>query len=91
MTSSHQLSGLELRVSVPGRVSVTAVASPGQVVGVIGPNGAGKTSLLRAVAGLVPATGDVRAAGRTWSGLPVRDRAVGMAFQDQLHGRSSER
>ena len=26
MTSSHQLSGLELRVSVPGRVSVTAVA-----------------------------------------------------------------
>ena len=78
------MSGLELRVTVPDRVSVTAVADPGQVVGVIGPNGAGKTSLLRAVAGLVPATGEIRVADRSWSGLAVRERQVGMAFQDQL-------
>jgi molybdate transport system ATP-binding protein len=78
------MSGLELGVTVPGRVRVTAVAQPGQVVGVIGPNGAGKTSLLRAVAGLVPARGEIRVDDRSWSGLAVRERAVGMAFQDQL-------
>ncbi len=61
-----------------------AVATAGQVVGVIGPNGAGKSSLLRAIAGLVPAEGEVRVGDRSWSGLPVRERAVGMAFQDQL-------
>jgi len=53
-------------------------------VAVIGPNGAGKTSLLRAVAGLVPAVGDLRVEGRSWVDLPVRERAVGMAFQGQL-------
>jgi molybdate transport system ATP-binding protein len=78
------MSGLELGVTVPGRVSVAAVAERGQVVGVIGPNGAGKSSLLRAVAGLVPSRGEVRVADAIWSGLPVRERAVGMAFQDRL-------
>ena len=78
------MSGLEIRLTVPDRVSVAAVAEPGQVVGVIGPNGAGKSTLLRAVAGLVPADGEVRVDDRTWTGFPVRERAVGMAFQDQL-------
>ena len=78
------MSGLEIGLTVPDRVSVAAVAEPGQVVGVIGPNGAGKSTLLRAVAGLVPADGEVRVDDRTWTGLPVRERAVGMAFQDQL-------
>jgi molybdate transport system ATP-binding protein len=78
------MSGLELSITVPGRVSVSASAEPGQVVGVIGPNGAGKSTLLRAVAGLVPATGELRVGDQVWSGLPVRHRAVGMAFQDQL-------
>jgi molybdate transport system ATP-binding protein len=78
------MSGLELGLTVPGRVSVAAVAEPGQVVGVIGPNGAGKSTLLRAVAGIVPAQGEVRVDDRSWSRLSVRERAVGMAFQDQL-------
>ena len=84
MNRSSAPSGLELGLTVPGRVTVAAVAGPGQVVGVIGPNGAGKSSLLRAVAGLLPATGDLRVDGSSWSGLSVRERAVGMAFQDQL-------
>jgi molybdate transport system ATP-binding protein len=75
---------LELDLTVPGRVQATAVAERGQVVAVIGPNGAGKSSLLRAVAGLVPAEGELRVDGRSWELLPVRERAVGMAFQDQL-------
>ena len=78
------MTALELALTVPGRVTVTAVAERGQVVAVIGPNGAGKSSLLRAVAGLVPATGELRVGGRSWMPLAVRDRAVGMAFQDQL-------
>ncbi|HEY2877769.1 ABC transporter ATP-binding protein [Nocardioides sp.] len=78
------MSTLELDLTVPGRVQATAIAERGQVVAVIGPNGAGKSSLLRAVAGLVPAAGELRVDGRSWISLPVRERAVGMAFQDQL-------
>jgi len=78
------VTALELSLTVPGRVQATGVADRGQVVAVIGPNGAGKTSLLRAVAGLVPAVGDLRVEGRSWVDLPVRERAVGMAFQGQL-------
>jgi molybdate transport system ATP-binding protein len=84
MKTIPRRTGLELGVTVPGRVSITAVAEPGQVVGVIGPNGAGKSSLLRVVAGLVPARGEVRVDDRSWSRLSVRERGVGMAFQDQL-------
>ena len=75
---------LELDLRVPGRGQAAAGARRGQVVAVIGPNGAGKSSLLRAIAGLVPAEGEIRVDGRPWDGLPVRERAVGMAFQEQL-------
>jgi ABC-2 type transport system ATP-binding protein len=38
--------------------------APGDVVLLTGPNGAGKSTLLRALAGLLPSSGDVRIAGR---------------------------
>jgi molybdate transport system ATP-binding protein len=78
------MSALELHLTVPGRVTAAATAERSQVVAVIGPNGAGKSSLLHAVAGLVPAEGELRVDGRAWTSLPVRERAVGMAFQDRL-------
>ena len=78
------MSALELDVTVPGRVVAAAAAEAGEVVALIGPNGAGKTSLLRALAGLVAHEGTVRVDGRTWTDLPVRERPVGVAFQDQL-------
>jgi len=41
---------------------VSFAAEAGQVVAVLGPNGSGKSSLLRAIAGLVPASGAVHRA-----------------------------
>jgi molybdate transport system ATP-binding protein len=77
---------LSLDLTVPGRVQAAAAAEDGAVVAVIGPNGAGKSTLLRAVAGLVACRGDVVVDGRSWSRppAPVRERSVGVAFQDQL-------
>ncbi len=60
------LEAVGLAVELGGRrvvdgVSLTAEA--GRTVAVVGPNGAGKTSLLRALAGLVESTGELRVAG----------------------------
>jgi ABC-2 type transport system ATP-binding protein len=42
----------------------------GEVLGLIGPNGAGKTTLLEAIAGVIPADGEV-----LWRGAPLSLRA----------------
>jgi ABC-type branched-subunit amino acid transport system ATPase component/ABC-type branched-subunit amino acid transport system permease subunit len=42
---------------------------PGEVVGLVGPNGAGKTSLIEALTGFVPMTGDVRLGATPIAGL----------------------
>ena len=49
----------------------------------IGPNGAGKTTLLRAIAGLVPSTGDVVLDGEAAAGLRPRIRAQRVAIVSQ--------
>jgi len=54
----------------------------GEIVALVGPSGCGKSSLLRAVAGLVPAAGGVRSAGRALHALPAHRRGVGVVFQD---------
>lgn len=46
----------------------------GELVGLIGPNGAGKTSLLDAITGFVPSTGEVRFGGRRVDATPVHRR-----------------
>jgi molybdate transport system ATP-binding protein len=84
MSTTASTAALRLDLTVPGRVTAAASARAGEVVAVIGPNGAGKTSLLRAVAGLVGHDGTVAVDDRDWTGLPVRERAVGVAFQEQL-------
>jgi molybdate transport system ATP-binding protein len=79
------MTGLEAHVEVPGRLQVDLSAAHGEVVAVIGPNGAGKSTLLAALAGLVPQRGSVSVDGRSWNDPPldVRDRGVGLVFQDQ--------
>ena len=50
---------------------------------VIGPNGAGKTTLLRAIAGLLPSTGDVLLDGERAAALRPRIRAQRVAIVSQ--------
>lgn len=78
------MSGLDLALRVPGRLDATLRAELGSVVAVIGPNGAGKSTLLRALAGLEPADGYARLAGRELTALSAAGRRVGLVFQDQL-------
>jgi iron(III) transport system ATP-binding protein len=54
----------------------------GEFVSFVGPSGCGKTTLLRAIAGLDPATtGVIRQAGREITGLPPAARDFGIVFQ----------
>ena len=76
--------GLDARLAVPDRLDVALTAAPGEIVAVIGPNGAGKSTLVRALAGLVPATGHARLDGTDLLTLPVRERRVGLVFQDKM-------
>ncbi|MDT0683031.1 ABC transporter ATP-binding protein [Roseicyclus sp. F158] len=46
----------------------------GRVVALLGANGAGKTSIMKAIAGLIPATGTVRFDGTDLDDLPTRGR-----------------
>lgn len=59
----------------------------GRVTALLGPSGSGKSTLLRAIAGLERLDeGDIRFAGRTWSGpgthLDPEERRCGVVFQD---------
>jgi branched-chain amino acid transport system ATP-binding protein len=60
---------------------VSVAVRPGTITTVIGPNGAGKTTLLAAVAGLLPAAGEVRLDGVRIDGSPVEENvARGLAL-----------
>lgn len=66
---------LELSLSFPA----------GRFVALLGPNGAGKTTALKAMAGLIPARGDVRIGGENLSRLAPRERARRIAYLPQGH------
>lgn len=75
---------LDVALRVADRVAAAFTAGPGEVLAVIGPNGAGKSSLVRALAGLVPAEGHARLGGTDLLQVPARDRSVGLVFQGQF-------
>ncbi len=61
---------------------VSLTIAEGEFVSFVGPSGCGKTTLLRAIAGLDPATtGVIRQAGREITGLPPAERDFGIVFQ----------
>jgi branched-chain amino acid transport system ATP-binding protein len=68
----------DLSVRYHGALALHGVSlrvGEGEAVSIIGPNGAGKTSLLRAISGLVPYTGEVLLGARPLKGL-APDRIV---------------
>jgi thiamine transport system ATP-binding protein len=54
----------------------------GRVLAVLGPSGCGKSTLLRAIAGLEPATGEVRWHDQDLSATPTHRRGFALMFQD---------
>ncbi|MET0278756.1 MAG: ABC transporter ATP-binding protein [Pseudorhodoplanes sp.] len=60
------------KIEAVREVSLTLHA--GQIVTVIGPNGAGKSSLLKALIGALPYSGDVAFAGSSSNGKSLEDR-----------------
>lgn len=82
------LEAIGVSVTLGGRAIVTdarLALAPGQFVALVGPNGAGKTTLLRALAGLVPASGEIRVEGARLSALPGPARARRIAYLPQGH------
>ena len=79
--------GLTVALTRAGPLAVAAnfAVPPGQTLALVGPSGAGKSSVLQAIAGLVPATGQVRVDGQNWqdgsAGLPAWRRRVGLVLQ----------
>ncbi len=54
----------------------------GEVFALLGPSGSGKSSLLRAIAGLEPCTGDILFDGESVVRTPVHKRGFALMFQD---------
>ncbi len=71
-------------LTVPGRLhDVSLQLGPGRLIGLVGPNGSGKSTLLQALAGLLPAMGEVRWSGRPLGEISIFDRARQLAWVPQ--------
>ncbi len=79
--------GLHVALTRAGPLAVEATFSvpPGQTLALVGPSGAGKSTILKAIAGLLPAIGTVRVDGQNWQdgaqGLQAWKRRVGLVLQ----------
>ncbi len=71
-------------LTVENRLGPLDLSLPsGCLAAVVGPNGAGKSTLLQALAGLLPAEGEVRWQGEVLSGLAMLDRGRRCAWVGQ--------
>jgi molybdate transport system ATP-binding protein len=74
-----------LRLRQPVALDVALDVAPGEILALVGRSGAGKSSLLRALAGLIPADGEIAVGPETWldaaSSTPAHRRRVGFLFQ----------
>ncbi|MDA8249995.1 MAG: ABC transporter ATP-binding protein [Rhodospirillales bacterium] len=81
MTPLLEVSGLSVSYgAVQALRGVGLKVNAGEIVSIIGGNGAGKTTLMRAISGLVPASGSIRYGGAELMRLPAHRRvAAGIA------------
>lgn len=74
---------LTVRFGATTAVDAVSLSVPrGEVFALLGPSGSGKSSLLRAVAGLEPCTGDIRWDGESVVRVPPHRRGFVLMFQD---------
>jgi iron complex transport system ATP-binding protein len=88
MNGNALLTAKALSVTLGGRAVLKDISlslSSGHLVALVGPNGAGKTTLLRALAGLLPPTGEIRVGGDALSTLRLSERARRFAYLPQGH------
>ncbi|MCQ4269656.1 ABC transporter ATP-binding protein [Pseudomonas kuykendallii] len=81
-----QLQLRDIGVEIDGRRLVDGVSltlQSGELLGLIGPNGAGKSSLLKALAHLLPYTGELLLDGVALGELSPRERALRCAYLGQ--------
>lgn len=62
--------------------AVSLSVPTGEIFALLGPSGSGKSSLLRAIAGLEPCTGDIAFDGESVMRLPPHRRRFVLMFQD---------
>lgn len=83
----NQLQVTALQVAYKRRVVLHGIDlpafEPGQIIALVGPNGAGKSTLLRALAGLLPATGQIHLGALDLRLCSRRERAAVLGFMPQ--------
>jgi molybdate transport system ATP-binding protein len=74
-----------VQLADPLSLDVEVSVRPGEILALVGRSGAGKSSLLRALAGLIPATGHISVGPDSWldsgTSTPPHLRRVGYMFQ----------
>jgi thiamine transport system ATP-binding protein len=77
------LDGVTVRFGDVTAVDAVSLRVPtGEVFALLGPSGSGKSSLLRAIAGLEPCSGDIAFDGESVMRMPPHKRRFALMFQD---------